>query len=235
MPLNIEGYKIRDQDVRMYEQTNIVRSGLVLHVDHSIFKTVGFSDTVYDLSGNGVGSVTGASINSSKDIISFSLGDRIGFGEDGGSLSVNPGSENELSVCAWIKPQPSGDDRAPITRIDRWYFQVYDQNNLATYWYGRNPAGYHYSTSNSIPMNQWSFASVVWSTNDIKFYINSNLNTTINSVLGTGDQNNWIKIGHEHDGRRYDGDMGQVFVYNRELSATEIAHNYNVTKGRFGL
>jgi hypothetical protein len=31
------------------------------------------------------------------------------------------------------------------------------------------------------------------------------------------------------------GDLASYKAYNRQLSATEVAQNYNATKGRFGL
>jgi hypothetical protein len=31
------------------------------------------------------------------------------------------------------------------------------------------------------------------------------------------------------------GNIGNVSIYNRALSSTEITQNYNATKGRFGL
>jgi hypothetical protein len=33
----------------------------------------------------------------------------------------------------------------------------------------------------------------------------------------------------------YDGKIGNIFIYNRALSAAEVLQNYNATKGRFGL
>jgi hypothetical protein len=33
----------------------------------------------------------------------------------------------------------------------------------------------------------------------------------------------------------YIGNMGSAQIYNRALSATEILHNYNALRGRFGL
>ena len=49
-----------------------------------------------------------------------------------------------------------------------------------------------------------------------------------NSV-GLGRDNN------NSSASRYDGNISQVQIYNRALSAQEILQNYNATKGRYGL
>ncbi len=159
----------------------------------------------------------------------FSEGDSVEIRD----LNFTPGGGNEISVGAWIKPSASTDERAPIARIDRWFFQVYQDNRLATYWYGRSPAGYHYSTVNSIPMDEWFHVAVMWSTSDVKFYINGQLDTTISAVGGTGDANTWINFGYENTGRRYKGIIDDVRIYNRTLTASEIQTFYAQTKDKY--
>jgi hypothetical protein len=54
--------------------------------------------------------------------------------------------------------------------------------------------------------------------------------------LGTGDTL-IFSIGYNsaNNGNYYSGEIGPAHLYNRVLSATEVLHNYNALKGRFGL
>lgn len=57
-------------------------------------------------------------------------------------------------------------------------------------------------------------------------------NTTTVSSANSGD----VRIATNSDNTTpYTGDIGQVAIYDRVLSASEVLQNYNVTKGRFGL
>jgi hypothetical protein len=43
-------------------------------------------------------------------------------------------------------------------------------------------------------------------------------------------------IGSSSDANRYwDGNIYQIRIYDRPLTAAEVLQNYNATKGRFGL
>jgi len=48
------------------------------------------------------------------------------------------------------------------------------------------------------------------------------------------DENNTCLIGIG-DGRRFNGYIPIVKIYNRELSASEVRQNFNAMKSRFGL
>ena len=221
----------------MYTGPNIITDGLVLHLDAANTKSYpGSGNTWSDLSGfESDGNIVGPSYNLTDRTFTYTNGDKVGFGIDGGNLNVNPGESNKLSVLAWVNPNNPSDSRAPIVRIDRWYFQVYSQDRLASYWYGRNPSGYHYSNPNTVPMNKWSFVGVIWNENSVKFYINGQLDKTINNVGGIGDNNDYLRVGFENAGREYEGNISSVFVYNKGLSVSEVLRNYNATKSRFNL
>ena len=44
-----------------------------------------------------------------------------------------------------------------------------------------------------------------------------------------------LQIGARNDGNSFDGNIASTHIYNRTLSASEVLHNYNALKGRFGL
>jgi len=166
-------------------------------------------------------------------------GQALDFDESGGngegeyvdinSLS-NLNNQEEITSMAWVKPKPSSDDRAPITRIDRFYFQHYSDDRLATYWYGWNDAGYHYSSQDSVPTGQWTHVAVTWDQESgVIFYINGEKDNQI-SNSGIGDSTNWLKIGQESSSRRFNGIIDDVRVYDQALSEDEIRGIYESTQ-----
>jgi len=182
-----------------------------------------------DLSGNGNDGV----LNGGAEWIGGRLGQAVDFTEGTGAevdvSNADFGLEN-ITASAWIKPETAADSRAPIIRVDQFYFQVYNDNQLATYWYGWNNQGYHYSTANSIEIGMWQHVAVTWEKGvGIKLYINGELDTEIPND-GTGLSTNWVKIGRETSTREYDGIIDEARIYNRALSASEIQSLYANTK-----
>jgi len=131
---------------------------------------------------------------------------------------------DNITVSAWIHPEGHTDGRAPIVRLDQFYFQHYSNDRLATYWYGWDSQGYHYSNVNSVSDYEWSHVAVSWSEEGIiKFYVNGELDKVIEGV-GNGGGNNldWVKIGQEVSYRKFNGKIQNIRVYNRPLDDLEI-------------
>jgi hypothetical protein len=101
----------------------------------------------------------------------------------------------------------------------------------------------HYNGISSNPISTaiatndtWGHITVVIdttsATNNIKFYWNGVLHQTTSfntsqkkySEFGRYDQTTWY----------VNGELAACTIHNRELSATEVAQNYNALKGRFG-
>ena len=139
-------------------------------------------------------------------------------------------SDNEITAMAWIKPKPSADARAPIIRVDQFYFQHYSNDRLASYWYGWNKEGYHTSPSGSVPTGEWSHVAVTWDdSNGVSFYVDGQLTNQVSNT-GPGDALNWIRIGRESSSRRFNGKIDQAKVFSSSLSSQELRKQY--TQGR---
>ena len=93
----------------------------------------------------------------------------------------------------------------------------------------------------------WQYLAMVFdgtqtgNSNRLKCYINGSLlNVAYNGTIPatTADPDSIFSVGATI-GTGYsnfsDGNISQVAIYNRALTATEILQNYNATKGRFGL
>jgi hypothetical protein len=68
-------------------------------------------------------------------------------------------------------------------------------------------------------------------------YVDGILKNTGTATLGAIATTNAIRIGKlgQYTQGYFDGIINTVQIYNRALSATEVLHNYNALKSRFGL
>ena len=87
----------------------------------------------------------------------------------------------------------------------------------------------------------WYNISVVWDpyASSTTLYLNSVLQSSVGSTpVGAGNQTNKYVIGRRSDfvaTTELNGNVAQVSIYNRALSAVEVSQNYQATKTRFGL
>ena len=104
-------------------------------------------------------------------------------------------------------------------------------------WFGdpsNNITGLYYS---NISANTWYNVVVTWnqSTTTVTGYLNGTFDVTNSSWTRWPTSFVNVAVGLGYNSRFYQGNIGQVQIYNRALSATEILQNYNATRKRFGL
>jgi hypothetical protein len=225
----------------MYERTNVIQGGLVLHLDASIFNTVAYGTTWFDLSGNGNnGAITNGPAYSSSN---------------GGSLTFDgvndyvdftaPNLTTTTTIEMWAKLGSGYADKM----VFGWnFYDVWCASGHLGYNTGNGDVYGINSTqvSNLGLVNNWKHyifemrSDVVYTNN--KIYINST-QQSLGQVGGNeAPSNRNFNSGNGRiSGWRASSDYvipmecSSFKVYNRALSAAEVAHNYNVTKGRFGL
>lgn len=90
-------------------------------------------------------------------------------------------------------------------------------------------------STSTITANNWYFGAVTFSSaNGWKLYFNGTLEaSSISTTTFTGT--GFIRIGAYDTGNNFTGNIACPIVYNRELTATEIAQNFNALRGRFGI
>jgi hypothetical protein len=85
------------------------------------------------------------------------------------------------------------------------------------------------------PNNTWVHACATFGNNQINTYYNGVLVATTNTTGNIRSfDSNQFRIGNLGY-NRFKGDVSNVNLYNRALSATEVQQNYNAMKGRFNL
>ena len=88
---------------------------------------------------------------------------------------------------------------------------------------------------NGITIGEWVCCSVTVSSDNVaKGYYQGELQSTLTLDGDLKDENNTCLIGIG-DGRRWNGYIPIVKIYNKELSASEVKQNFDAMKSRFGL
>lgn len=112
---------------------------------------------------------------------------------------------------------------------------VNGQNGNVTYtWYN---ASNTYTTNTSLSIPADTYCMVGMSVDSSKADVYVNLSKFTNSVTHSASME-WTSLNLGRDSyneRCFNGDMGIALMYNRYLTESEVKHNYNALKGRFGL
>lgn len=151
---------------------------------------------------------------------------------DGDSDGIDlPNSENfsfseEFTATAWVHPDDASEKNTIITNHGDWYFQI-DDGRIATYWYGAENEGYHYSET-TVPEDEWTHVAVTWDGEFANFYINGEFDNRVESETPADDDTDAVSIGYEADGdyRHFSGGIDDVRVYDTSLSDTGIRSVY---------
>lgn len=207
MPIDVDGYEITNTNVRMYEQTSIVRSGLVLHLEASIFNTVTYGTTWFDLSGN---ENNAALINGPT------------YGSENGGV-INFDGINDYAIISSIANYRSISLWAFVSSKNTYLFDARTGSPLGYFWFPELGPDWDqlYVNGSLVSTSTTSVPENVW----FNLY-----------ARNTSTRSGTINLFSRYTNNEFQsGKYAQFLAYNRELSVAEIAHNYNVTKGRFGL
>ena len=226
---------------------DIVENGLVLCLDAANkFSYPGTGTTWTDLSGN---SNNGTLTNGPT----FSAGNQGSIVFDGTNDYVTKTSwisppTNTFTIGCWVKFSDNVNDR---------YLLSFGRDiggstgGLALFAYGFNAisdvlifefgSGIGRVSSGIVPsLNIWYYLTVTADVTNVKFYLNGEVKNTSSQGSGAITSSPTLSIGSYVNGSGtpgtyfYAGNIAQVSIYNRSLSATEVLQNYNATKSRFG-
>jgi hypothetical protein len=223
--------------------SNVVKSGLVLSLDAANARSYPGSGTTWrDLSGNNntftltngptFDSANGGSIftDGTNDYIASSY-----FGNTADSFTFS----------VWFKNDNYSEDKAPLARGrdgfgNGWSIALgittsgISQSGVVTTSGGATQ--FSAVGTSILALNTWCYLTGVWTAGvSIKHYVNGVLEATTNTSstnLRTSTQG-WV-IGNLNASFT-SGYNAIAQIYNRVLSDTEIAQNFNATKGRFNL
>jgi hypothetical protein len=217
----------------------IVTDGLVLAVDAANTRSYpGSGSTWSDLSGSGNhGTISGDGVVYSSDnngtLVFDGVGDDVEFG---------PGATSVFTYSAWFNTDVVSDGfRTILGYAGSNYSMIILENDAShiTFWAsdGLN-LSYRLGTP-AISTGRWYNVVFIREGSNItggyKAYLDSVFTGSLNSGTQTLSTNDFHIGGRPDTSQFFDGKISSVSVYNRALSASEIAQNYNALKGRFGL
>jgi cytochrome c oxidase assembly protein Cox11 len=214
---------------------SIVLNGLVLALDAANTKSyLGSGSTWTDLSGRGnTGTLENSpSYNSSN----------------GGSLSFNGTTQRVVcgnsanlqitvgTISAWFNANNGNSSyNGIIAKQSAWGLFVAD-NILVTYDWGNTAER---STGITVGNSTWNCASMTFTetigtpSNNAIVYLNGSpvLTTTVRHSNHTVQ----VMVGEANSSQFFGGNISQVSIYNRALTATEVSQNFNALRGRYGI
>ena len=210
----------------------VVIDGLVLALDAGVSRSYPGSGTTWtDLSGNGnTGTlVNGVGYNSANlGSLSFDgSNDYVDCGKTATQLGIYNSS---YTMSAFFRvPNLSGDKMVfgtPTTAGNQGMHHGVRNNTFYFGHYGSDIGG------GTVVANTWYFGTWVWSSGgSTSIYINGSsvASGTTNGFVGTAN----IRVGSSWV--VFNGNIAQVSIYNRALTAQEIQQNFNALRSRFSI
>ena len=218
--------------------SNIVRDGLVLHLDAANPKSYPGSGTVWtDMSGNGNnGQISGAVnfvSNGPKSYFNWATASDTSF-----IYSTTPQDYQDIFI--WFNPDFTRIGAASIAGLVSTGAPNTDKSLRFTNVNGTGP--WTLNGRNPGDLNDWAFGSAT--TYRINGEVSQTLSAGWNSLSGyrTNRTNfasnniwNYYLGSSGYTGRGFQGRIGLIMMYNRALSAQEVKQNFEATRGRYGV
>lgn len=169
-------------------------------------------------------------------------------GVDDNVVSVDSSSlrlTSQGTVLVWARTNFSNGEYEIILTKGIWdtnnYTMYHSPTNIC-YEIGYGGSGTTYQTSviplSSIPHEQWILLSFSWTTGSyVLGYLNGVFVAPSGTIASSPDTTGKdLKIGTGDDGgQAYKGQIGEVLIFNRALSANEIRSYFEKTRSRYGV
>ena len=151
-----------------------------------------------------------------------------------GGLKSRTALKSNFSITGWIKPTELGANNCILGKGKDFVLKIH--GGLLTFTV--QGVKDYYSTKTAIPLNQWSFISLVHTGSDnfISFYLNGKLTEKIRLLTPYVDSDYTMLIGSNLWEEYFVGYMSEIKIWDRELNEEEIDNEYlsgNSTKGAF--
>ena len=223
----------------LYHSPSIVRDGLVLCLDAANPKSYpGSGTTWYDLSGNGINGTL-------QNGVTFLIQNNRVFSFDGSDDTVWFTNSTLLdnqnqTVLVWAKTNNT-------TQNGFWFEKGSVNSQYSLFQEGSSIVWRHKFTDATLNsqytttatyLNITNYFMVAGTYNSVQkiTYINGTARTTTNETRTVSTNATGMRVGSYVSGSYfYNGNIAQVQVYNRALSAAEIAQNFAAHRGRYGI
>lgn len=132
-----------------------------------------------------------------------------------------------FTITAWIKPAKLGNNNSILGKGTHFVLKLH--NGMLTY--TMQGIKDYISRHSPIPVNQWSFISLVHSAyeNRIRFYVNGKLTEQADLISPYTESDNTLLIGSNLWEEFFVGAIGEIKIWQRELNEEEIFRQYSGT------
>jgi len=225
----------------------IVTNGLVLYLDAGQSTSYNGGTTWTDLSGRGNNGtlVNGVGYNSSNGgSLSFDGADD--YTQITNNATINF-STNSFSLNCWVKTDQTGTTKMILSKGDSdaiafgKAYNLYLGNGGTTWLFGVwRGTGDNSSVGSTQFVQIGTWVNLVGVYDSVqgtqRLYANTNLIGSTTRTAGDISVTNNLFVGSGANASAdWDGNIAQVSIYNRALTAQEISQNYNALRGRFGI
>lgn len=218
--------------------SSVILTGLQLYLDASNSTSYpGTGTTWYDLSGNSndVAMQNAESISYNNGAIKYFTTGSTGWFSKASTTNL-PTGNTSYTFSVWIQLASSWSANGfisigPFGAGDQSNaFRTTNTNGYVNYWWG-NDLG---ATSALTPATQWFNAVAKFDGTTRSIWING-VQQASDAPSGHNVTTSALQVAKTTGSEYLNGNIGQALIYNRALSDTEIADNYNNTKTSFGL
>ena len=141
-----------------------------------------------------------------------------------GGLKSRTALKSNFSMTGWIKPTELGANNCILGKGKDFVLKIH--NGLLTFTV--QGVRDYYSAKTAIPLNQWSFISLVHTGSDnfISFYLNGKLTEKIRLLTPYVDSDYTMLIGSNLWEEYFVGYMSEIKIWDREMNEEEINTEY---------
>jgi hypothetical protein len=218
----------------VYAGPNVVESGLVLHLDAANSRSYPGSGTSWtDLSGNSNnGTLTNGPAFSSANKGSIVFDGTNDYVTAPNTLLVHRTSNWSYSCWVNFNGTPG---LGTIFENGSWGSCLlirFQTNGISIYSMGALWGGFALTPTLGI----WYKLDFIRNGNSIDFYLNGVYSQSLSFTADIQPSSNlFIGMSQHAAGQCFNGNIAQTQIYNRALTAAEIAQNFNALRGRFGI
>jgi hypothetical protein len=230
----------------VYAGPDGVESGLVLALDAGNPKSYPGSGTTWtDLSGSGNNGTLVNGVGYSGDNLGSLVFDGV---DDRVDISYSPSLTPAIgfSIEAFCTIQNNGgtwssliqypfSNNSHTTPFFEWAIYLNKPNRqLHTRVDGEGAS----SSNNVWNFNEWTYIAITFENQSVKYYVNGSIvgSSSVTKTSIVYDANNRVIIGaNASNTEPYQGNLGNIKLYNRALTASEIQQNFIATRSRFGI
>jgi len=219
--------------VGAYDGPDIVESGLVLALDAANSKSYPGSGTTWtDLSGNGnTGTLTNGPTYSSAN------GGALTFDGVDDKVSTNYKPSGARSYFIWVKynslTHPSGYQLTGTQEFNAYTYIGISNFGRVYYYAGTNSTGGNIGNRDPVTVNTWVSLGFVLNADGSRIVYKNGVNIHSNTGGLGGTATAEFSVGCINNNYHVNGNIAQVSIYNRALTATEVSQNFNALKSRY--